>query len=320
MSVPRSRVEITVRHLKVLDLLRAEGSFRRAAARLGVGQPALSRQVARLERELGVRLVDRTADGLTLTAAGLVVVKHGARVTGAFDDMVAELAMLSGRAVGQLRIAASLNPVLTTEHLMDRGQPVHFTRAHDVAALAAVESGAADIALVVDDSGNSYRPGPGVRATVILETPMWVMSSQDHPVADRRDLRMADLAGLPWVLPSSGTLRASVERACRTAGFAPDVRLSGEIDSLLPVVARGAAVGLAGPLCGLFFGYDLAVRPLPDAPVERKLCVWRSGVVPESLIRSIVSMHQRRHAELAPMLPLHAAWLSRSPHAMPALA
>lgn len=310
-------MEFNVRHLRALDVLRIEGSFRRAAARLGVGQPSLSRQVARMEKALGMALVDRSVDGVTLTPAGLVVVKHAGRVITAVDDMIAELDELRGTTGGELRMAASLNPALTTEFLLEAGWQVHVTRDQDTVVKALVEAGTVDLALLVDDPVAPYRPAPGLRMAVILETPLWVATPRDHSFSGRDILRLADLAGEPWLMPSGGTLRTIIGRALRKGSAMPEVRLWGDVETLFPAVETGTGIGLASPLCGAFYGYRVDVRPLADGPAERKICVWREASVSTSLVRSLVDEHQRRHAALAPVMPQYLHWLEENPTAMP---
>ena len=311
-------VDISVRHLGLLEVLRVEGSFRRAAIRLGVGQPALSRQITRLEKALEVTLLERSVDGVVLTAAGHVVVKYAGRVTEALDDMVWELRELTGAPLDGLRVAASLNPLLTTRYLLDRGLQVHVSRAQDAAALALVETGTADVALVVDDPVVHYRPKPGLRSAVVLETPLWVAVGTGHALAGHDVVRLADLDREQWVVPSGGVLRTIIGALWRNAGIAPRVRLSGDMESLLPEIEVGSCVGLASPLCGAFYGRRFEMRALVEAPVERKICVWREDAVAESLVRSLIAEHQRRHVELAPVVPEYQAWLERTPWAMPA--
>ncbi|MGX7825894.1 LysR family transcriptional regulator [Actinokineospora sp. 24-640] len=100
-------MDIAIRHLRILAVLGAEGSFRRAAARLGVGQPTLSRQVKRMERVLGVVLVLRTPVGVLLTPAGEALARHASVMNEAFDDLLRELRHLEAdRRTGKTPKAA----------------------------------------------------------------------------------------------------------------------------------------------------------------------------------------------------------------------
>jgi molybdate transport repressor ModE-like protein len=98
-------VEVTIQHLRVLAVLAEEGSFRRAAARLGIGQPALSRQVRRIEQALDADLVVRTAGGVIMTEAGEVVARRFKEFSDTFDQLVQHV-----RATAEKRDAASDPP------------------------------------------------------------------------------------------------------------------------------------------------------------------------------------------------------------------
>jgi DNA-binding transcriptional LysR family regulator len=98
---------------------------------------------------------------------------------------------------------------------------LRMERAQDAAALALVEMGAVDIALVVDDPDAHYRPSPGLHSAVIPETPLWVEVGNDHPLAERDIVRLAELDHEQWLIPSGGTLRTIIGAVCRTRGDHP---------------------------------------------------------------------------------------------------
>ena len=78
-------MRITLRQLRYLDALAAEGHFGRAADRAAVSQPALSAQIRELEEALGCQLVERAATGARLTAAGVAVVERGRRILAEYN-------------------------------------------------------------------------------------------------------------------------------------------------------------------------------------------------------------------------------------------
>ena len=97
---------VDVRRLKVLCEVARRGSFSAAAASLGYTQPAISRQVALLEAELGTVLVRRLPQGVALTDAGRVLVARGEAILGQLDDLELEVGALAGLEGGRLRFAA----------------------------------------------------------------------------------------------------------------------------------------------------------------------------------------------------------------------
>src|SRR5436309_10904057 len=97
---------VDVRRLKVLCEVARCGSFSAAAASLGYTQPAISRQVAQLESELGTVLVRRLPQGIALTEAGRLLVGRGESILAQLDELEIELGALAGLEGGRLRFAA----------------------------------------------------------------------------------------------------------------------------------------------------------------------------------------------------------------------
>jgi len=310
-------VEIAIRHLRVLEALRREGSFRRAAAWLGIGQPALSRQVTRIEKELGVELVRRSAAGVVLTEAGLVATRYAEVITGTFNDLLRELSEHKGNPVGAVRLVASLSPGITTEYLVSNGYRVEARHAADAEAIMLVERGEVDLALVVVDGSGEFHPPHGVKAATILRAPLWAALWDGHPAAARGRLHLADLAAESWVAAAGGTRRSLTDAACIRAGFVPRVRLTGDTEALLTAVEHGLGVGMMEALSGEFYGCRVAMRPVGDAPVERKLCLWRPELLDTGVVAAIVEELQQKYRALAPRLPEYLTWMKTAPGAMP---
>jgi DNA-binding transcriptional LysR family regulator len=310
-------VEIAIRHLRVLEALKREGSFRRAAAWLGMGQPTLSRQVARIEKELGVELVRRSAAGVVLTEAGLLATRYAEVINGTFNDLIRELNEHKGNPTGVLRLAASLTPGITTEYLVNNGYRVQARHAVDVEAIRLVECGEVDLALVVVDDAEDFHPPHGVKAATIQRAPLWAALWDGHPAATRGRLHLADLAAESWVASPGGTRRSLTDAACIRAGFVPRVRLTGDTEALLTAVEHGLGIGLTEALSGELYGCHVAMRPVGDAPVERKLCLWRPESLDTGVVAAIVDEVQQRYRVLAPRLPEYATWMRTAPGAMP---
>lgn len=307
-------------HVRILDALRQEGSFRRAAARLGMSQPALSRQVARVEKQLGVKLVERGPSGATLTEAGRIVVRHTTSINAAMDRMARDLRALDEERTEHLTLAASLKPAVTVPHLLSQGYRVRVERVRDPVAVSMVEAGQADVAFIVDDPDRPYTPPRGVRAATVMETPLWVALPREHRLRDRERIALRDLSGEQWLVPTPGNLRAIVRTACADSGFTPDVRLSGEVDLLLGTVDLGVGITLASPLCGRFFGNRLVMRQLAEPLVERKLCVWRSDRVSSAMVHDLIEKQQQAHLTLSWTEPAYEHWLETHPYALPSVA
>src|ERR687884_921517 len=97
---------IELRHLAALDAVASEGSFRRAAAKLGYVQSAISGQIAALERAVGQRLIERTRGGthVELTEAGRLVLQHSDAILARLHAAQADVAALASGQAGELRV------------------------------------------------------------------------------------------------------------------------------------------------------------------------------------------------------------------------
>jgi LysR family transcriptional regulator, benzoate and cis,cis-muconate-responsive activator of ben and cat genes len=267
---------LELRHLRYAIAIADAGSFTRAALRLRLAQQALSRQIADLERELGVKLFERGARGARLTPAGTVFV-HDARV--ALDQALQAIQHARAHTRGgKLRLA---HAYLSPRHLASVGEALaEFHRSRpdtevDVqhlatgAQAAALREGLVDVAFGYlaaaddDDTGSElFRDDPIVAVILPL----------DHPLASQHPLWLRDLADLPLVVPPRD-LNPSLHDACMTglADRGVEPRLAGVHAAGVPslsVVAEGAwqlTLGTARP----FADADprIAYRLFADPPI-----------------------------------------------------
>lgn len=235
--------------------------FTRAATSLGVAQPSVSKQVRKLEREIGDPLFDRTAGGVTLTDAGAVLLPWAKRVLADLDAARAEVAGLATLEGGRLSIGATpsistvlLPPVLAEFHRANPGVALTVHEAGSGELVRLLEAGDLDLALVV-------LPVPHdelLATTAVLREDLVLAVPADHPLAKRRSVRVADLRGVPLVMFREGyDLRATTIAACEAAGFHPVFAVQGaEMDGVLRMTAAGIGVAVvpgivvepAGPL------------------------------------------------------------------------
>src|SRR3954453_1405469 len=125
---------LDVRRLRVLQEVACRGSFSAAAEELYLSQSAVSQQVATLEREVGMPLLDRTSDGPRLTAAGETLLEHADAVIARLDEAERELSAIAGLDGGRLRLASfpSASATLVTRALstfrsIHPGVELHFS-------------------------------------------------------------------------------------------------------------------------------------------------------------------------------------------------
>jgi DNA-binding transcriptional LysR family regulator len=261
VSVP-SRLPVDARLLEPLVVLAEELHFTRAAERLHVAQPALSQQIGRLERQLGVVLFDRPPKVVALTPAGTVLLE---RVRPALADL--------RRAVDEARaVAAGTRGVLRLVHLSSFGPGMvpGLVRALAGAApglklvsreasveeqLEALAGGTADVGLFYRDATLAL-PLPTPTSTIvepIAEGPHYVALREDHPAVARAVagvLPLEALADEAWILPTGTTTsgyQASFFLAmCARHGFTPRVvQEANRIETMLALVVAGFGIAPA---------------------------------------------------------------------------
>jgi DNA-binding transcriptional LysR family regulator len=222
-----------------------ERHFTRAAERLHLAQPSLSRQVRLLERELGVLLFHRgPGQGLvTLTADGEALLPFIRRVLADVEATKAEARALTGMSRGRLSIGATpslitrvLAPALVEFHASHPGIELLVVEAGSRQLVRQLSSGEVDLALVVLPIND-----PVVATTPLFDDPLVLAVAPKHPLATRRHVGVADLDGLPLVMFREGyDLREVTLAACRQAGVEPHlVSQGGEMDGVLAFVAAG---------------------------------------------------------------------------------
>jgi DNA-binding transcriptional LysR family regulator len=267
-------------NLRFVDSLRevaARGSFSAAAAALNYTQPAVSRQIALLEREAGLPLVVRGRKGVHLTAAGRLVVDHADAIRTRLLRLDAELAELAGGA----RVAATLGGFPTAfvglipaivEGLRRRvpESEIVLRRCGHDEAIALVRRAELDLALVFAHSG-AADAGPDLSVVDLAEEPMLAMLPQAHPAARRRRVPLGALSDESWIVGAPDPASSVIVTACREAGFEP--RVAFESDDALAIqslVAAGLGVSLTTPWLSTTLRSDVVLRPLASpAPVRR---------------------------------------------------
>jgi DNA-binding transcriptional LysR family regulator len=253
---------VQLHQLSYVVAVAEERHFTRAADRLNLAQPSLSRQIRLLEHELGVLLFHRgPGQGpVTLTADGEALLPFVRRVLADVEATRAEARALTGMSRGRLSIGATpslitrvLAPALVEFHASHPGIELSVVEAGSRQLVRQLASGEVDLALVVLPIND-----PLVATTPLFDDPLVLAVAPDHPLADRHDVAVMELDGLPLVMFREGyDLRAVTLAACREAGVEPRlVSQGGEMDGVLAFVAAGLGA---------------AVVPAIAMPTESKL-------------------------------------------------
>jgi DNA-binding transcriptional LysR family regulator len=286
------------RRLALLREVVRHGSFSGAAAALYLTQPAVSRQIAKLEEEAGVRLIERTARGLRLTEAGEVAVERAEAIAGHLAAAEAEIEAIATLGGGRLRLAAF--PTAAATIVLDALQEFH--RKHPAVELTFVESGTnaglrrlrageVDLALAFREHG---RPAPeewaDFETEFLLVDPLYVALAKDHPLADRKAIRLRDLADDGWIHAVQAGAGGITYQACLAAGFEPRiVALSDHAPITQGLVALGIGVTMISSFSVPRARRDVVVRPLkPGGPKRDVFTVTLPGRLPPPAIREMV--------------------------------
>ncbi|MFD0438252.1 LysR family transcriptional regulator [Streptomyces chartreusis] len=294
-------MDVHVRDLRYFVAVAEELHFTRAAERLYVSQPALSKQVRALERHLGVELFRRDGQGVTVTEAGAALLPHARRVLDAWSDGSAALEAARAAARSTLVVGMSTSP--------GRGGLLpairsRFTAAHPDTVLrlrqvswedptAGLADGDADIAFVWLPLPDAERYG----WTVVAEEPRLVALPQSHPLAPRPEIDFADLLDEPFLaLPAgAGPLRdywlALEERAGRPPRIGAEIAGTEETYEAL-VAGLGVCLVATGNAPLITLG-GVVTRPVRGLAPSRFALAWRREDARRPLVRAYAEACRR---------------------------
>ncbi len=270
---------LDVRRMRVLREVAQRGSFSAAAEALSFTQSAISQQIAALEREAGTTLVERNVRGIRLTDAGRALVGHTDAILGRLAEAEAELEAIAGLKGGRVRMAAfesagaTLMP-LAIATFRERHPAVELTLslAEPGESVPKLKSGELELALSFDAQGMATPGDVAIDRVHLLDDPLYLALSPNHPLAGKRHLRLADLAGEAWIEGTPGcACNAMLRRACEGAGYEPRIAFeSDDYAAIQGFVAAGVGVALIAELALTTVRDDIVIRSLGrETPVRR---------------------------------------------------
>src|SRR3954447_16588507 len=272
---------LDVRRLRVLREGACRGSFSAAAEELYLSQSAVSQQVATLEREVGMPLLDRASGGPTLTAAGEALLGHADAVIARLNEAERELSAIGGLEAGRLRLAsfpsasATLVPgALAAFRSRFPGIELHFSEHEPEVSLPLLRRGEIDLAVIFDYPAIPADDERDIDRELLLTESMYLALPKGHRLAESPTVNLAELADESWLCskrPSSCSELVLV--ACQEAGFEPRVEFESDDYSVLQCfVAGGLGVACLPVLALASLRSDVVVRPIePETPQRR---VW----------------------------------------------
>jgi DNA-binding transcriptional LysR family regulator len=299
--------------MRVLREVAVRGSFSAAAEALSFTQSAVSQQIAALEREAGTTLVQRSARGVRLTEAGEAVVRHTEAIMARLAEAEAELEAIAGLRGGRLRMAsfesagATLMPLAIARFRSEHpAVELSMSLSEPEDCIPQLRSGELDLAIVFESAVT--RADDGIHRLHLIEDPMYLVLPRDHPLADRRRVRLADLAGEAWIGGQADCeCNRLMTRACAIAGYEP--RIAFETDDYTAMqgfVAAGVGVSLMAELGLTSVRDDIVVRDLGrETPVRQIYAAtledgYRSPATQAMLeiLREVASRYESRRPRL----------------------
>jgi DNA-binding transcriptional LysR family regulator len=267
----------------VLALAR-DGSIARTAERENIASSAVSRRIADLEARMGVVLFDRSATGVTLTAAGAAYAEGCRIIFREIADLHTTMAGFAAGRAGQLRIASSssalsgrLPELLASYAGRHPGVQLDIREMAGRAALAALEDAQVDLAILADNYDYS-----AFDAEIFEDDDIWVIASPDHPLAAR--IAAGETISFETAIAHevvgvhhTGALDRLINDAARKAGRTLGERVNVEsFPSLVRMVEAGFGIGfLRNSSIHLLAGTDLVHAPLAESWAARKLMIAR---------------------------------------------
>lgn len=262
------------RRLLTFRTVAHERSFSRAAETLSLSQPSVSHQIALLETETGVRLLDRGRGGLRLTRAGEVLLEHADHLAWRLQLADSQIAQLAEQHREQVRVGAfptalasfvpSAIARLRTAHSDAQVRLSEITAANLEPRLLAGEF---DVAVGYQDAAADRREIPGAERTDLFQETFLVGLPPNHRLArSTTPISLAKLAKDNWIVPST---EGFLIQACRDAGFDPRiVAVTSDPLATRGLITRGLGVGWVASLL-THDSAGPAIRPVKD-PIRRR--------------------------------------------------
>ena len=280
---------VDVRRLTVLRAVARYGSFSAAANALGYTQPAVSRQIAVLEAEIGTQVLLRTPQGVLLTDAGRILVEGAEDILARLRRLEEEIRAQAELASGCLRLsvfpsaAASIVPrALVWFRKRFPGLELRVIVADRPEALPLLRAGELDLTVCLDSNQADDRESTSLETVTLLEDPMYIALPADHPLADLPCLALRDLAGETWMLPTRADRYPDaplVLPACHAAGFEPSIAFEyDDYPALLGFVSAGVGIAPIPDMVSRAVREGVVVRAVdPPLPARRIVAATPAG-------------------------------------------
>ena len=270
---------LDVRRLRVLRELAARGTIAATAEALGYTAPAVSQQLAALEREAGVALLERNGRTRRLTPAGEELVERTESILRELEAAEAALEATTTQVAGVLRCAAfasahrTLLPhAIATLAQRHPGLRVATRDMEPEDSLPALKLGELDLAIAQEYAFSPNPADAAIERTNLLDDPLRLALPEEHPLAATETVAVRDLEHDPWIAGREGSFcHRVVIHATRAAGYEPRLaHITNDFDVEYALIEAGAGVGLVPELAGPP-PPGVVTRPVEGAPPSRRI-------------------------------------------------
>ncbi|RLV08983.1 LysR family transcriptional regulator [Streptomyces griseocarneus] len=269
------------RHLKTFHAVVTAGSYSAAARMLGYTQPAITQQIKALERAVGTPLFVRVGRRMRLTEAGEALTRHAETILDSLTAAQQQMSSLTRLRAGRVRVCAfpSASATLVPEALAGLAAEhpavrVELLEGEPPDSIRRLVRGECDITLAFTYPGLHEHIPDEVVEIPLMEDQLTVLMPVGHPLARRRAVKLADLAGERWI---AGCLRCRTNflHECAELGFAPDIAFTTD-DNLVvqSLVAEGLGVAMMPGLVLSFLRHDKITGRALDPASRRQVSAY----------------------------------------------
>ncbi len=290
--------------LRALRELSIRKTMAAVAEALYVSPSAVSQQIALLEEEVGIRLVERRGRGVVMTLAGHQLVQRAERILIEIESAKADIAELKSVVSGDLRVAAfpSVAAAVIPKVVYDLAErhphlTVQFDEMEPAESIAALRSWQTDVAIIDDLNMPTGALGPNIETIFLMEDVFNVMVSKEHRLSEQANVGLRELRDERWAIDTaSDTYTKMLVEACQEEGFKPNIvaRCKG-FEVTIALIRQNCGISI---LPGLRASYDLED-------------VWVCRVVPE--IRRKIFIAFRREEKRSPALQVFLDRMAEKP-------
>ncbi|MEN6310022.1 MAG: LysR family transcriptional regulator [Acidobacteriota bacterium] len=272
-----------IRHLECFKVLAEELHFGRAARRLFIAQPPLSRQIKKLEAELGVTLFDRTNRYVKLTPFGKYFRTEVLRLFARMDMIKAHLALMKEGAAGELRIGfvgtvmhTFLPGLLAEFRIRQPNINTTLLELNNIGQVAALRGGTLDVGFL-----RSPLAVPDLTVRLLFKESFSLILPPGHSLAGAKNVSLEKLAREPFVGFDKGCgnqMSEIISGICRAAGFTPKTVQMGQIDCIIRLVEAGVGWSIVPSSACRAYKARVRVCELDERPERAEICIAYNDV------------------------------------------